>query len=388
MPASITFFPVSNGDMTLICLDNGQTILIDCNIRGDADNEEDDTPDVASDLRDRLKQDARGRRYVDAFLLSHPDRDHVGGLRNHFHLGPPDEWSEDDDKICIAEMWSSPTVFRRASANNPLCEDAKAWAKEARRRVKRFREDGLDTAEGDRMLIMGEDVDGKTDDLPNIVVKLDDTMTACNRIEAGVFKARLLGPLTTDSGGDEEEFTKNDSSVILRFSLKGGGISDRCRFLTGGDAGVAIWQRLWKRHEEENSDWLTYDILQTPHHCSWRSLSFDRWSELGENVKVDSDARNALSRTRKGAVIIASSKPIKKDDDNPPHERAKREYVDILDGDDERFYCTNEYWDDESQALEFEVKASGITRRVAKVAARAAAALGIGATAAQARQHG
>ena len=118
MPASITFFPVSNGDMTLICLDNGQTILIDCNIRGDADNEEDDTPDVASDLRDRLKQDARGRRYVDAFLLSHPDRDHVGGLRNHFHLGPPDEWSEDDDKICISEMWSSPTVFRRASANN------------------------------------------------------------------------------------------------------------------------------------------------------------------------------------------------------------------------------------------------------------------------------
>lgn len=119
MPASITFFPVSSGDMTLICLDNGQTILIDCNIRGDADNEEDDTPDVASDLRDRLKRDAQERLYVDVFLLSHPDRDHVSGLRNHFHLGPPDEWSEDDDKICILEMWSSPTVFRRARREQP-----------------------------------------------------------------------------------------------------------------------------------------------------------------------------------------------------------------------------------------------------------------------------
>ena len=303
MSASITFFPVSNGDMTLICLDNGQTILIDCNIRGDADNEKDDTPDVASDLRDRLKRDAQKRLYVDVFLLSHPDRDHVSGLRNHFHLGPPDEWSEDDDKICILEMWSSPTVFRRASANNPLCEDAKAWAKEARRRVKRFREDRFDTAETERILIMGEDVDGKTDDIPDIVVKLDDTMSACNGIEAGVFEARLLGPLTTNNGEDEEELKKNDSSVILRFSLKGGGISDQCRFLTGGDAGVAIWKRLWERHEDENSDWLTYDILQTPHHCSWRSLSFNRWSKLGEKVKVDPDARKALSQTRKGAVI-------------------------------------------------------------------------------------
>ena len=388
MPASITFFPVSSGDMTLICLDNGQTILIDCNIRGDADNEEDDTPDVASDLRDRLKRDAQERLYVDVFLLSHPDRDHVSGLRNHFHLGPPHEWSEDDGKICILEMWSSPTVFRRASANNPLCEDAKAWAKEARRRVKRFREDGSDTAEGDRILIMGEEVDGKTDDIPDIVVKLDDTMSACNRIEAGVFEARLLGPLTADNGEDEEELKKNDSSVILRFSLKGGGISDQCRFLTGGDAGVAIWKRLWERHEDENSDWLTYDILQTPHHCSWRSLSFDRWSKLAEKVKVDPDARKALSQTRKGAVIVASSKPIKKDDDNPPHERAKREYVDILDSDGERFYCTDEYWGEENQALQFEVKASGITRKIAAVAARAAVALGIGATAAQARQHG
>ena len=388
MSASIIFFPVSNGDMTLARLNNGQTILIDSNIRGAAGDEDDGTPDVASELRDRLKRDAKGRLYVDVFLLSHPDRDHVSGLRNHFHLGPLDEWSEDDDKICIFEMWSSPVVFRRASKTNPLCEDAKAWAKEARRRVKRFREDGFNTAEGDRVLIMGEDADGKTDDILDIVVKLDGNVSACNRIDDGVFEARLLGPLTAEDEDDEEELEKNDSSVILRFSLKAGGISDQCRFLTGGDAGVAIWKRLWKRHEDKNSDWLTYDILQTPHHCSWRSLSSDRWSKLGEKVKVDSAARNALSQTRKGAVIVASSKPIKKDNDNPPHDRAKREYVDILDGDDERFYCTDEYWDEESQALEFEVKTSGITRKIAKAAASAVAALGIGATAAHARQHG
>ena len=39
--------------------------------------------------------------------------------------------------------------------------------------------------EGDRILIMGEVVDGKTDDILDIVVKLDDAFSECNRVEAG-----------------------------------------------------------------------------------------------------------------------------------------------------------------------------------------------------------
>lgn len=388
MAASLTFFPVSNGDMTLLRLDNGQTVLIDCDIRQCLDDDDHQTPGVAEDLRGRLERDGNGRLYVDAFLLSHPDQDHVAGLRDHFHLGPPSEWSKDDDMIFIREMWSSPTVFRRARKNQTLCEDARAWAKEARRRVAIFREEGFESNEGDHILIMGEDVDGKTDDILEIVVKLDETFSVCNRLKGGVFEARLLGPLAAEGDGDMEDLKKNDSSVILRFSLSGGGVLDRCRFLSGGDAGVAIWKRVWERHAEHNADWLTYDILQTPHHCSWRSLSFDRWSELREKVKVDPDARAALSRTRDGAIIVSSSKPIRKDDADPPHERAKREYVDILGGDAERFYCTDEYWADENQSLEFKIKANGVTRKLGKAAALAAPALGIGATAAHARQHG
>jgi hypothetical protein len=388
MTATITFFPVSNGDMTLARFDNGQTFLIDVNIRGAADDEDDDTPDVAGELKDRLKRHDKGRYYVDGFLSSHPHSDHITGLRNHFHLGPPGDWKEKDDKILIREMWSSPVVFRRADAEQPLCDDAKAWQAEARRRVKLFREKGSAVAEGDRILIMGEDIDDKTDDIMDIVVKLNETVSACNRVADGAFEARLLAPLPPENDEDEETLRHNQSSVILRFSLRGGGISDRCRYLTGGDAEVEIWKRLWKSHGSANSDWLSYDILLPPHHCSWRSLSFDRWSELGEKVKVDSDARNALSQTRKGAVIVASCKPIKADDDNPPHERAKREYVDILDDDADRFFCTDEYWNDKGLVLEFEIKSSGIVRKIGKAAALAAPALGISATASHARPHG
>lgn len=389
MTASITFFPVGNGDMTLITFDNGQKLLVDLHVRQAADDDDDDTPDVMADLRSRLTRDGKGRLFVDGFLLSHPDTDHICGLQTHFHLGPPDEWDEDDDKILIREMWSSPIVFRRASKSHVLCDDAKAWAKEARRRVALYREKGAAAVEGDRIQIMGEDEDGKTDDIPGIVVKTDDVVTSLNCITAGAFEARLLAPIPH---GDDEELEdlldKNHSSVVLRFSIRGGGILDKCRFLTGGDAEVAIWERLWDKHGTYQADWLSYDILQAPHHCSWHSLSYDSYSTYGEDAEVCDDARSALAQIRKGAIVVASSKVIDPEEADPPSDRAKREYISIVDGKSDRFICVADVWEGEECALEYEITSSGITKVVKSAAKVAVAALGIGATAAQARPHG
>ena len=77
MTARIEFFPVGNGDMTLVTLESGRKVLIDVNIREAADDENDDeTTNVAALLKDRLERDTDGRLYVDTFLLSHPDEDH------------------------------------------------------------------------------------------------------------------------------------------------------------------------------------------------------------------------------------------------------------------------------------------------------------------------
>ena len=111
MTATLSFFPVGNGDMTLVETESGRKILIDLNIRAAADDLDDDTPDVARALRKRLKRDGRGRLYLDALLVSHPDKDHCSGLRKHFHLGPPSEWSSRADKIFIREVWSAHRSF-------------------------------------------------------------------------------------------------------------------------------------------------------------------------------------------------------------------------------------------------------------------------------------
>ena len=386
MTGTMTFFPVGNGDMTLIKTDSSRNLLIDLNIRTAADNPDDDTPDVGKMLRGRLDRDDHGRLYVDVLLVSHPDKDHCTGLRKHFHLGPPTEWSAQTDKILVREMWSSPMVFRRASKNHILCDDAKAFNAEARRRVKRFRDGTGSIGDGDRILILGEDEDGKTDDLGSILVRVGQTFSCINGHHDTSMEAVLLGPQPRTDDEEEETLSKNNSSTIIRFSLAGSGIMDKCRFLTAGDAEVAIWERLWKHHSRYPES-LSYDILQTPHHCSWHSLSYDSWSEKGEDAEICRDALNALSQARGGATIIASSNPIKDDDNDPPCIRAKREYVGIADSVKGMFRCVGEHPSEKSPGvMEFEITQYG--PRLKTPLRGASSTLGSGAIGRQPLGHG
>jgi len=362
MSAQISFFPVDNGDMTLIEFESGNRLLIDVNIRADADDPDEDVPDVATMLRERLDTDDKGRLYVDAFLLSHPDEDHCRGLETHFHLGDPDDWKKSDDKILIREMWSSPIVFRRKDrAGSGLCKDAEAWWAEARRRVKKHK-NGAGDNDGDRILILGEDVDGKTDGLEEILISVDEEFNNISGELDSSMMARLLGPLPKqDSEYDEKALEKNRSSVIVRFQIEADANEDACRYLTGGDAEVAIWERIWDKHQEQVG-WIDYDILQTPHHCSWHCLSHDSWSEA-DNPAVSDDARSALSQTRDGAYLVASSKPIKDDDSDPPCIGAKREYESIASDADGEFICVMEEIDkDDPEPIVFEIDENGPDR--------------------------
>ncbi|MQB12339.1 metallohydrolase [Agrobacterium sp. ICMP 6402] len=355
MTAQTTHFKVGNGDMTLIETGDGHSVLVDINIRAAADDPKGDAPDVAAQLKGRLKRDEHGRRYVDAFLLTHPDNDHCRGLQKHFHLGPLDNWNEKDDKIVIREMWSSPIVFRRASSQHSLCDDAKAWAAEARRRVRHFRANGH-AYEGDKIKILGEDVGGKTDDLTEILVKGGDVFHTICGVTDATFGAHLLAPLLASDDEEAEFLSKNNSSVVINLSLGKIDLSNPTYYLLGGDAEVGIWERMWNKYGEDPSV-FQYDILVAPHHCSWHSLSWDSWSECGEDAEVSEDARKALGQPLSGATIVASSKEILDDEADPPCIRAEREYKSILKPVTGTFTCLGELKGNEP--LEFELTSSG-----------------------------
>lgn len=383
----ITFFPVGNGDMTLVELGSGKRIVIDLNITKASKDPDDEAPDVAELLRGRLERDAQGRLFVDAFLSSHPDADHCRGVRDHFHLGSPELWDESTDKILIRELWSSPIVFRRASSSHNLCADASALAKEARRRVRAYRDLGRIPPEGDQILIMGRDIENKTDDLEEILVPVDQEFARINGLPDSTFSAHLLGPQPpSDDEDDEAALEKNESSVILQFSIASGPKLKSCLFLTGGDAGVEIWKRLWIQHASEPSA-LRYNLLQTPHHCSWRSLSFDSWSDLGEEAQVCSEARSALGQAEPGAYLVSSSKAIKEGDSDPPCTRAAREYREIADSVRGLFKCTGEYPTESAPTpMEFEVTPHG--PRLRSKTLPPAALIGAGAVGRQPLPHG
>ncbi|PIG08295.1 metallohydrolase [Comamonas sp. 26] len=384
MPTTVTFFPVDNGDMTLIRFGDvaSTTLLIDARIRQAADDPKDSTRDVAKDLRGQLKKDDKGRPYVDAFLISHPDEDHCLGVTRHFYLGPLSEYPDDekdykDKKIVIRELWSSAIVFRRASTQHTLCEDAKAICAEARRRVKLYRESKVIGEAGDRIQIMGEDVNGKTDDLGGIVRKVDQSFSTINGSASKWFSAHLLAPLdASDEEAVEECLAKNQSSVIINFTLAANEITPNgVKFLTGGDAEVFIWKRQWERHKH-NLEVLEYDLLETPHHCSWHSLSEDSISEKKDKAKVAPDALNALSQARAGAVIVASCKAIKDDECDPPSFRAKEEYESIASGVGGSFLCTGEYPSENAvEPMIFTVTSQGLSKPGKKEAGYKAAGL-------------
>ncbi|MFA6528367.1 MAG: metallohydrolase [Candidatus Gracilibacteria bacterium] len=340
MSSKIEFFPVDNGDMTLISLESGKKILIDVHIRDISADE--NIPDVAKMLRERLSRDSNNRLYVDVFLLSHPDKDHLGGLSDNFHLGSLETWNEDEDKIIIREMWSSPIIFRqksRVSDQQGLAQDAMDWWNEARRRIKAYRDnDGL--LDGNRILVLGDDIEEKTKGLDDIRIAVGDSFNTICGTEDSTFSADLFGPIPAQ--GDEEDedaLAKNRSSVITRFHIASSGNQDKCLFLSGGDAEVLVWEHLWDMFKDIPEK-LSYDLLQTPHHCSFHSLSHDSWSEMGKSVTISDKARNALGQARSSASIVASCKPISDDDNDPPCVRAEREYKKIAEEVGGEFLCT------------------------------------------------
>ena len=347
MTAKITFFPVDNGDMTLVRLADLDTtsLLIDCKIRASEEDSNRPIFDVAKALRDRLKLDNQNRPFVDAMLLSHPDQDHCLGLVKHFWLGPLSDYPDDnkpqnDKRIVIRELWSSPMVFRRASKNHTLCDDAKAFNKEAKRRIKRNKECNFLVKNGDRILILGEDENGKTDALTPILVKQGDEFSGVNGKASNYLTSLLLAPFKKQDDATEQKLSKNGASVIVNFKVKHCSFSSNVsRFLTGGDAGVEIWERISDLFQPSD---LEYDLLLAPHHCSWRTLSHDSWSEQGELAKVSMKARKALEQARHSAFIVSSSKSIVDDGVDPPCIRAKREYLSILRNKLGIFKCTGE----------------------------------------------
>ena len=125
----LTVFSVGNGD-TILIEAHGKTILTDVHYRARVDDDDDgEALDFTSDLRDACANDR-----LDIFVLTHPDKDHLRGFSDIFHVGRPEDWDDDPDegevKILVDEIWCTPY----GADPNYVTEEAEPLIDEIKRR--------------------------------------------------------------------------------------------------------------------------------------------------------------------------------------------------------------------------------------------------------------
>lgn len=334
----VTVFPVDNGDTFLIEHDDC-VVVTDINYRKKSqDDQEEEYYDVGEDIRDACYT-AHQEYKCDVFVLTHPDEDHRRGFEDLFFVGKPSEWDSDSSEVLINELWVSDYMTDKSRST----DSSKFLFDEVDRRKKL---DGTNEGEkdGNRIKVLSSDGDETTGDTG----------------KKSLLNWKLLAPTVDEADIDAEE-SSNDSSLVIRWNAKVSGADNL--ILLGGDSGVAIWERIWKDHQNSRDD-IKWQFLVAPHHCSRSSMA--RKNDEDEYEYSD-DALSALGEMDGDGFIASSSKEIKDDDDNPPSYDAKGKYLDILhkskkDG-EKRFYCTATHKNGKSAPVVFKFTGKGISTK-------------------------
>jgi hypothetical protein len=339
--ASIKYYPVSNGDTSLITLEDKTTIVVDCNIResskGDTDPE---MFDVKKDLLNSVQKD-NGIPYVDVFILTHGDQDHCRGFKTNFYQGNPKDYKDkhkNDGLIRLDAMWFSPMI-----AEQYTNDDEDAYQIEAERRLKLHRDKHPDKdLRGNRIRIIGYDNSKKYDDLDHLRSTPGQIVSRFNDKDQTTFSIFIHAPFKIDMNSTDKD--KNSASIVFQARFKSSVNSTDFATLAmfGGDSDHTTWKQILDRtkryRNDVNNKALDWDIFLSPHHCSW---SFFNDRPQNENPIPMRTSLDTLNYKRNNAKVIASSKKIKDDEDNPPHYEAKQEYIKKVGS--VNFYNTEDY---------------------------------------------
>ena len=227
--ATITYFPVGNGDMTHIRLPDGTDIVIDCNIR--ICDDDDPCYDVHDHLLRRVRK-AGSIPYINTFILTHLDQDHCRGFDTAFYLGDPSKYSKadkDNKLIRINELWFTPRIF--SDLEKKLSDDAKAFRKEAKRRLELYKS-GADTRNdpGNRLRIIGWTDSDDLEGLEDIVYVPGQEARFIDGRKKDDFSFFIHAPVKADT--DSEDSERNNTSIVLQARFDIDGVENACASLS------------------------------------------------------------------------------------------------------------------------------------------------------------
>ncbi len=324
MATTLTFYPVGNGDTSLIKLQNERWVLMD--YRHQAQGEVSTTPaiDLQKQLREEL-DDAK-RNQFDVVAFTHGDEDHVGGSSDFFYLDHATKY-QTGKRARIKTLWVPAAMILDKGADATECDECDILRQEARYRLKNnsgvrifsrpkeleawLKSAGL-TVESRQHLISDA---GQC--APDFTIAADGVEFFCH------------SPFVKHCDGGDVQ--RNEAGLVfnVRFEVMG----RRIQYFAIGDADYTVLEDIVGitayHHNEGRLDWHLY---KAPHHCSYKALSSDKGAK--ETTPTDSVA-SLLKRGQTGGYIVASCNPIDdsreaEDQTLPPHIQAKRCYTTYL----------------------------------------------------------
>jgi hypothetical protein len=373
----IKYYPVDNGDMSLIQLKDQTNIVVDCNIRQASVGSTDPKIfDVKKDLLNSIQR-RDGNYFVDVFILTHGDCDHCRGYKTHFYQGDPKKYGEKNRKnneIIIDEMWFSPMI-----AEEHTNDDEDAYQQEAERRLEMHRNKHADRdLPGNRIKIVGYDSNKNYSDLNHLRAVPGSVVSSFNNRQQMTFSTFIHAPFKEHLISAEKD--KNSTSIVFQARFKENTTDRSFKGLAmfGGDSDHYSWsiilEKTKKYKNDKNEQALDWDIFLAPHHCSW-SFFNDRPQE--ENPIATDTSLEVLSYKRTSAKVIASSKKVVDDNDNPPHFAAKKEYEKQLDSSSDFLNTAVTPTESAPEPIIFELTSNGFERKKTSGETRLAAAIGV-----------
>jgi hypothetical protein len=345
----LIFWPVGNGDSTTIVIDNEHVVQVDLCDLAMAREEGAPVAAVVDRLAEILPDGPDGKPYLSGFILTHADRDHCTGFASLL------------DRVTIGEIWATPRLWREyseAEDGDGLCDDAKAFQKEAERRVAavcKAVEDGIEPASGDRIRVIGYDTDHEKhaySELPDEYLTYPgEAVTSIDGEDVrDAFEAFIHAPFKDDCAA-----ARNDTSVAMQITLKGSG-GNQGHALFFGDLAYETLIKIFDYSEDKDRpERLAWDVMLAAHHCSRKVMCI---SEAGQEV-LKEDILDAFTRhASAAATIVASCAPFSPADspgDNPPHRKAREQYENIT-----NVLCTAEYPSEDSQPMIFALGSGGL----------------------------
>ncbi len=321
--SGVVSWPVGNGDATTVVIDTETILQVDINHRAVADDEDDDRVPVVDRLVAALPGGDDGTPRLSVLAITHHDEDHCSGFERLI------------DEVLVEELWVTLRSFVEVDEDG-LTEVGQAVYDEAcRRRDAETDAAGIGSraGAGDRLRIIGNadllDAEDWKDFPPELLTSAGQLVPTINDVDRSDDVTVFVH---TPFRSDTEDGSRNSSSMGIQVDLRSDGETGQRLLLLGDLEYEQIEAFVAKTEAAGNEDYLWWDLLLAPHHCSRNAIR----RKDGEDW-VDAQAADDLSRyAADDAVVVVSARSfddISDDDTDPPHTDARDVYENMVGAD-------------------------------------------------------